>query len=82
TYSVSSLCYGLISFLHNWQFSLSSRAIPSKDGDGTSDAGTNWLMFELLWRDFFRFVTKKYSSAQKTSEVAPATGCTPAPAFA
>ncbi|XP_020150134.2 blue-light photoreceptor PHR2 [Aegilops tauschii subsp. strangulata] len=58
------------------------RAIPSKDGDGTSDAGTNWLMFELLWRDFFRFVTKKYSSAQKTSEVAPATGCTPAPAFA
>ncbi|KAM3211855.1 hypothetical protein ACQJBY_065149 [Aegilops geniculata] len=58
------------------------RSIPSKDGDGTSDAGTNWLMFELLWRDFFRFVTKKYSSAQKTSEVAPATGCTPAPAFA
>lgn len=61
------------------------RAIPSgsapKNGDGTSDAGTNWLMFELLWRDFFRFVTKKYSSAQKTSEVAPATGCTPSPAF-
>ncbi|KAL6593892.1 hypothetical protein ACP70R_048793 [Stipagrostis hirtigluma subsp. patula] len=25
-----------------------------KNGDGTSDAGTNWLMFELLWRDFFR----------------------------
>ncbi|XP_062215641.1 blue-light photoreceptor PHR2-like [Phragmites australis] len=61
-----------------------TRAIPSgaapKNGDGTSDAGTNWLMFELLWRDFFRFVTKKYSSAQKTSEVA--TGCTPAPALA
>ncbi|XP_062211219.1 blue-light photoreceptor PHR2-like [Phragmites australis] len=51
-----------------------------KNGDGTSDAGTNWLMFELLWRDFFRFITKKYSSAQKTSEVA--TGCTPAPALA
>uniref|UniRef100_A0A453S5U3 Uncharacterized protein n=1 Tax=Aegilops tauschii subsp. strangulata TaxID=200361 RepID=A0A453S5U3_AEGTS len=30
--------------------------IPSKDGDGTSDAGTNWLMFELLWRDFFSFL--------------------------
>ncbi|KAF0887818.1 hypothetical protein E2562_004039 [Oryza meyeriana var. granulata] len=63
-----------------------TRAIPSgsspKNGDGTSDAGTNWLMFELLWRDFFRFITKKYSSAQKASEVAPATGCTPTPALA
>ncbi|KAM0829899.1 hypothetical protein ACQ4PT_066576 [Festuca glaucescens] len=62
------------------------RATPSgstpKNGDGTSDAGTNWLMFELLWRDFFRFVTKKYSSAQKTTGVVPATGCTPTPAFA
>ncbi|KAL5208953.1 hypothetical protein ABZP36_004576 [Zizania latifolia] len=63
-----------------------TRAIPSgstpKNGDGLSDAGTNWLIFELLWRDFFRFITKKYSSAQKTSEVAPATGCTPTPALA
>ena len=37
------------------------RAIPSgstpKNDDGTSDAGTNWLMFELLWRDFFRYVS-------------------------
>ncbi|CAN6289488.1 unnamed protein product [Urochloa humidicola] len=61
-----------------------TRAIPSgstpKNDDGTSDAGTNWLMFELLWRDFFRFITKKYSSVQKTSEVA--TGCTPAPVLA
>jgi len=42
-----------------------TRAIPSgstpKNDDGTSDAGTIWLMFELLWRDFFRFITKKYS---------------------
>ncbi|TVU47107.1 hypothetical protein EJB05_06688 [Eragrostis curvula] len=63
-----------------------TRAIPNgptpKNGDGSSDAGTNWLMFELLWRDFFRFITKKYSSAQKTSEVVPATGCTPTPALA
>jgi deoxyribodipyrimidine photolyase len=61
-----------------------TRAIPSgstsKNVDGTSDAGTNWLMFELLWRDFFRFITKKYSSVPKTSEVA--TGCTPTPALA
>jgi hypothetical protein len=20
-----------------------------------------WLLFELLWRDFFRFITKKYT---------------------
>ncbi|AQL06786.1 Blue-light photoreceptor PHR2 [Zea mays] len=58
---------------------ISSESTP-KNNDGTSDAGTNWLMFELLWRDFFRFITKKYSSVQKTSEVA--TGCTPAPALA
>ena len=23
-------------------------------GNGSSRTGTNWLMFELLWRDFFR----------------------------
>lgn len=27
-------------------------------GDGDS---ANWLVFELLWRDFFRFMTKKYT---------------------
>eukprot|EP00775_Hariotina_reticulata_P004335 gene4335-4588_t len=26
-----------------------------------SDAGMQWLLFELLWRDFFRFVTMKYT---------------------
>lgn len=31
-------------------------------GEGEQDAGTNWLVFELLWRDFFRFVTKKYAA--------------------
>lgn len=40
------------------------------DGDGMS-----WLTSELLWRDFFRFITKKYSSATKL-ESAPATACT------
>lgn len=24
-------------------------------------AGMQWLLFELLWRDFFRFITKKYT---------------------
>lgn len=41
---------------------------------GSPDTGMNWLMYELLWRDFFRFITKKYSSKQL--EAAPATACT------
>lgn len=50
------------------------------DGDsGSSSNGTNWLMYELLWRDFFRFITKKYSSAKQQLQAAvPATGCTSA----
>lgn len=48
-------------------------------GGGSSDAGLNWLMYELQWRDFFRFITKKYSSTRKTS-VAPVTACTGAAA--
>lgn len=43
-----------------------------KDGDD----GMNWLMFELLWRDFFRFITAKYSSAKKHVDATPATACT------
>jgi len=37
------------------------RAAPVGGADGA-----NWLVFELMWRDFFRFVTRKYS------DVAPA----------
>ncbi|CAM6033489.1 unnamed protein product [Sphagnum compactum] len=37
------------------------------------DNGLNWLVFELLWRDFFRFITKKYSSGKKIHEAVPAT---------
>ncbi|XP_020204347.1 blue-light photoreceptor PHR2 [Cajanus cajan] len=44
-------------------------------GNGSSKTGSNWLMFELMWRDFFRFITKKYSSAKKQLEAAPATAC-------
>ncbi|MBA0802521.1 hypothetical protein Gohar_012806 [Gossypium harknessii] len=43
-------------------------------GSGSPDTQMNWLMFELLWRDFFRFITKKYSSAKVGT--APATACT------
>ncbi|KAL3725381.1 hypothetical protein ACJRO7_030406 [Eucalyptus globulus] len=40
---------------------LISGASKNDDG-GSSSTGSNWLMHELLWRDFFRFITKKYSS--------------------
>ncbi|XP_057549186.1 blue-light photoreceptor PHR2-like [Amaranthus tricolor] len=52
-----------------------SRTISAKNRkDG--DDGMNWLMFELLWRDFFRFITAKYSSAKKLVDATPATACT------
>jgi deoxyribodipyrimidine photolyase len=35
---------------------------PSEDSNGLS-----WLTFELLWRDFFRFITKKYGTANKST---------------
>ncbi|KAG6553677.1 hypothetical protein Mapa_004592 [Marchantia paleacea] len=38
------------------------------------DNGLNWLVFELLWRDFFRFITKKFGAGKKSST--PATACT------
>lgn len=31
---------------------------------GNAAGGASWLVFELLWRDFFSFVTKKYSAQQ------------------
>lgn len=43
-------------------------------GTGSADTGMNWLMYELLWRDFFRFITRKYSSAKNPSH-SPATAC-------
>lgn len=38
-------------------------------------ADMQWLLYELLWRDFFRFVTKKYAAAGlgQRSTAAPAT---------
>ncbi|XP_068644975.1 blue-light photoreceptor PHR2-like [Aristolochia californica] len=47
-----------------------------KLGGPKADNGMSWLMFELLWRDFFRFITKKYSSTKRKVDVAPATACT------
>ncbi|KAI3506614.1 hypothetical protein L1887_21174 [Cichorium endivia] len=47
---------------------VSSSASNGKDDDG----GMNWLMYELLWRDFFRFITRKYSWS-KQHNIAPVT---------
>ncbi|KAL7597865.1 blue-light photoreceptor PHR2 [Lactuca sativa] len=56
-----------------------SRTISARKDGG--DTGTNWLMYELLWRDFFRFITKKYSSA-KQNNAAPVTASTTGAAVA
>ncbi|KAJ7279842.1 hypothetical protein O6H91_Y375200 [Diphasiastrum complanatum] len=42
-------------------------AVSAVKGSGSAheDGGLNWLVFELLWRDFFRFITKKYGSCRK-----------------
>ncbi|KAJ4957090.1 hypothetical protein NE237_013873 [Protea cynaroides] len=55
---------------------ISAASTQKGGGSGPSDTGMNWLMFELLWRDFFRFITKKYSSTKKQLTGAPATACT------
>lgn len=31
-----------------------------KNGHGRIDNGMNWLMYELLWRDFFRYCHKVF----------------------
>ncbi|KAL3699853.1 hypothetical protein R1sor_017875 [Riccia sorocarpa] len=49
-------------------------ASAAKSGGISAGGGLDWLVFELLWRDFFRFITKKFGSSKKTS--APATACT------
>ncbi|ERN15938.1 blue-light photoreceptor PHR2 [Amborella trichopoda] len=51
-------------------------SVSQKTNEGATDGGMNWLMFELLWRDFFRFITKKYSSNKKNIAATPATACT------
>ncbi|KAJ9171807.1 hypothetical protein P3X46_015120 [Hevea brasiliensis] len=53
-----------------------SAASNRNDGGSSQETGMNWLMFELMWRDFFRFITGKYSSPKKQLEAAPATACT------
>lgn len=49
-----------------------SRTISASSNGKNGDSEMNWLMYELLWRDFFRFVTKKCSSSKQRS-IAPVT---------
>ncbi|GMH02606.1 hypothetical protein Nepgr_004445 [Nepenthes gracilis] len=53
-----------------------SRTISAASNVKDGDSGMNWLMFELLWRDFFRFITKKYSTAKRQLDATPVTACT------
>lgn len=48
----------------------------SSENDDNSAVGTNWLMYELMWRDFFRFITKKYSCAKQQSGAPVVAACT------
>lgn len=47
--------------------------ITASSSSVSSDNGLNWLVFELLWRDFFRFITKKYAVSKQSTEVVTAT---------
>ncbi|GER24727.1 gamma-tubulin complex component 4 homolog [Striga asiatica] len=58
---------------------ISGASNKKNDAASSNDTGMNWLMYELLWRDFFRFITRKYSSAKQHNH-APVTACTGAAA--
>ncbi|XP_054802087.1 blue-light photoreceptor PHR2-like isoform X2 [Prosopis cineraria] len=49
-----------------------SRTFSASSNQNDGGSGSNWLMHEFLWRDFFRFTSKKYSTAKKHLETAPA----------
>jgi deoxyribodipyrimidine photolyase len=61
----------------------------SSTGGGSAGAGSSaggqpgltWLQFELLWRDFFRFITKRYA-ASGTGKAAAAAVAPAQPALA
>lgn len=54
------------------------RAVSASPGSLSNDNEQNCLIFELLWRDFFRFISKKFVVCKWDSEVLPATACTTA----
>ncbi|CAM6087791.1 unnamed protein product [Calypogeia fissa] len=60
-----------------------SRSVSASAGKsavtGVQGDGLNWLVFELLWRDFFRFITKKFGDGKRLNDSSPATACTGLP---
>ncbi|WIA32347.1 hypothetical protein OEZ86_003183 [Tetradesmus obliquus] len=46
------------------------------------DTGMQWLLFELLWRDFFRFITKKYTVTGVAQRLGSSPGISEVPAAA
>ena len=53
-----------------------SSSLGKSFGADFGQGGLNWLIFKLLWRDFFRFITKKYGSTRKQQDASPVTACT------
>ncbi|KAK4756509.1 hypothetical protein SAY87_006636 [Trapa incisa] len=56
-------------------------SVASKQKDrvcsSSSGAGLDWWTCELMWRDFFRFITRKYNSSKAAKpDNSPATACT------
>lgn len=80
---------------HDMQKNLGSLITPTASPAKAPAAGSSsasaqptpgsWLVFELLWRDFFRFITRKYSAmglngaagAQPAQHAAAAAAATP-----
>ncbi|KXZ51333.1 hypothetical protein GPECTOR_13g820 [Gonium pectorale] len=48
------------------------RGKQQQQGQAERGSPANWLLFELLWRDFFRFMTQKYTNAARTAAAAAA----------
>ncbi|KAH7314702.1 hypothetical protein KP509_21G016900 [Ceratopteris richardii] len=44
----------------------------SSNGSVEGGNGIDWLVFELVWRDFFRFITKKYAVRKENSDLVTA----------
>ncbi|XP_077243347.1 blue-light photoreceptor PHR2-like [Tasmannia lanceolata] len=52
---------------------MNSAASTQRNGAEETDNELNSLKSELLWRDFFRFITKKYSSSKEKLDDVPVT---------
>ncbi|KAK3237020.1 1,3-beta-glucanosyltransferase, variant 2 [Cymbomonas tetramitiformis] len=48
--------------------SVSGKGGSVEKNKATTETAVNWLVFELLWRDFFRFISKKYGTMHQQKE--------------